>query len=234
MMARNNLAMVLLKLERSQEALDEAEQAVDTAMGLFERSIPIAPLLDTCGQAYLALLRTREARERFTASLRQAVDNAADHFAVSPLIGLARAAAMDRAYSDCLIFVAAARRAAMASGTRLIKGSDQVSAIESAERASRAELGGSAAKVAWERGSSMDARAALEFMSNGDAPQPLSPREQQVANLVALGLSDKEIAQRLAISSRTVEVHLARVRQKLGFRNRAEVAVWAASEVLAD
>jgi two-component system, NarL family, response regulator NreC len=60
----------------------------------------------------------------------------------------------------------------------------------------------------------------------GDALQdarPLSEREQEVLQLLALGHTNKEIAGRLAISVRTAETHRANVMQKLSLNTRAEL-----------
>jgi DNA-binding NarL/FixJ family response regulator len=51
----------------------------------------------------------------------------------------------------------------------------------------------------------------------------LSEREQAVAALVVEGLTHKEIGARLYISAKTVEHHVARIRQKLGATTRAEM-----------
>jgi DNA-binding NarL/FixJ family response regulator len=51
----------------------------------------------------------------------------------------------------------------------------------------------------------------------------LSGRERQVAELVGLGHSNREIAQLLVRSPRTVEIHVARILRKLGVRTRAAV-----------
>jgi DNA-binding CsgD family transcriptional regulator/tetratricopeptide (TPR) repeat protein len=52
----------------------------------------------------------------------------------------------------------------------------------------------------------------------------LSPREQEVASLVTAGLSSAAIAERLHVSTRTVETHLSRVYAKLGVNRRSLVA----------
>jgi len=52
----------------------------------------------------------------------------------------------------------------------------------------------------------------------------LSPREIEVLNLLVLGLTNPEIAERLCVSPRTVESHRAGVQRKLGVRTRAELA----------
>ncbi|WP_135469952.1 helix-turn-helix transcriptional regulator [Crenalkalicoccus roseus] len=60
-----------------------------------------------------------------------------------------------------------------------------------------------------------------------DRPDPLtrlSPREFEIAALIACGCSDKEVARRLGISSHTVGAHIARCFAKLGLHKRAELA----------
>ncbi|MEO8572282.1 MAG: LuxR C-terminal-related transcriptional regulator, partial [Chloroflexota bacterium] len=58
------------------------------------------------------------------------------------------------------------------------------------------------------------------------ARSPLTGREQEVASLVAEGLTNKEVATRLRLSVRTAENHLRNVMNKLGLDNRAQVAAW--------
>lgn len=52
----------------------------------------------------------------------------------------------------------------------------------------------------------------------------VSPREEEVLALLADGLTDREIAERLGISPRTVETHVGSLLNKLGVRNRAQAA----------
>lgn len=54
----------------------------------------------------------------------------------------------------------------------------------------------------------------------------LTKRERDVAALIAQGKSNKDIADVLALSPRTVEAHIANILSKLGFTSRAQVAVW--------
>ncbi len=64
----------------------------------------------------------------------------------------------------------------------------------------------------------------------GERPSPLTPRESEIAQLVARGLSNKEIASSLVIAQRTAEGHIEHILSKLGFTSRAQVAVWVAEQ----
>jgi predicted ATPase/DNA-binding CsgD family transcriptional regulator len=57
--------------------------------------------------------------------------------------------------------------------------------------------------------------------------QALTRREREVAVLVAGGLTNRDVAARLSLSVRTVEVHVDRILTKLGFRTRTQLAAWA-------
>jgi len=68
-----------------------------------------------------------------------------------------------------------------------------------------------------------------------DAAQdcPLTRRELEIAGLVAEGLSNRTIAAKLVLSSRTVDGHMERILAKLGFTSRAQVASWVANRAAA-
>jgi len=57
-------------------------------------------------------------------------------------------------------------------------------------------------------------------------PPALTPRQSEVAALVAQGWSNRQIADELVITERTAESHVERIRARLGFRSRAQVAAW--------
>jgi len=62
----------------------------------------------------------------------------------------------------------------------------------------------------------------------------LSPRETDVLKLVAKGLANKQIAQQLGISEKTVKAHLVSVFQRIGVSDRTQAAVWAHRRGLLD
>jgi DNA-binding CsgD family transcriptional regulator len=68
------------------------------------------------------------------------------------------------------------------------------------------------------------ARAELGRIGGRAAADGLTPTEQRVADLVAEGRSNKEVASELFVSVRTVEANLTRVYAKLGIRSRSELA----------
>jgi non-specific serine/threonine protein kinase len=58
----------------------------------------------------------------------------------------------------------------------------------------------------------------------------LTEREREVAALIALGRSNREIAEALFLSVRTVAVHVTNILSKLDFRSRAQIAGWATAK----
>jgi DNA-binding NarL/FixJ family response regulator len=60
--------------------------------------------------------------------------------------------------------------------------------------------------------------------------EPLTPREQEVLQLIAQGLQNKEIAAQLVISERTVKFHVSAILSKLGAGNRTEAVTMAVQQ----
>jgi DNA-binding CsgD family transcriptional regulator len=106
--------------------------------------------------------------------------------------------------------------------------------------ATRVLLGEALWEAAFTEGSAMSAEEAAEYaLSEEVAPAPESPtladrrtggslttREQEVAAMVARGLSNRQIASQLHLSERTVENHVSKILRKLGLASRAEIAAW--------
>lgn len=76
----------------------------------------------------------------------------------------------------------------------------------------------------------------LRALSSGKRPadKPLSGREREVLGLVALGLTNREIGERLFVSEHTVRNHVASILNKLGLSRRVQAATYAVREGIAD
>jgi DNA-binding CsgD family transcriptional regulator len=58
----------------------------------------------------------------------------------------------------------------------------------------------------------------------------LTARQREVAALVGEGCTNREIATRLGIGERSAEGHVERIRLRLGFRSRSQIAAWWAAQ----
>jgi non-specific serine/threonine protein kinase len=139
-----------------------------------------------------------------------------------------------------LIGAAAALRVRMAASAP----DSEQARISAVERVLATALGAEASEQLMHSGRTMPAREAVDLalaVASGAAPAdpdrplvvPLTPRERQVAALVASGRTNRQIGRVLGISEKTAEVHLHHVMSKLDARSRAEVAAWAVSHHLA-
>jgi predicted ATPase/DNA-binding CsgD family transcriptional regulator len=104
------------------------------------------------------------------------------------------------------------------------------------------KLGGSAFISAYQRGVALSTEEAIALVfgaqtgSSVPEPRPREPergaltrREQQIAELVEQGMSNKEIASALVIAQRTAETHVEHILSKLGFHRRAQIAAWSSA-----
>jgi non-specific serine/threonine protein kinase len=92
-------------------------------------------------------------------------------------------------------------------------------------------IGAAATRRLWTAGHRMTFAEATTFATDATVAQPaaslaVSSREAEVARLVAHGRNNREIADALSVSVRTVESHLSHIFTKLGLRNRTEIAAW--------
>jgi non-specific serine/threonine protein kinase len=103
----------------------------------------------------------------------------------------------------------------------------------------RAAMGDEAYEAEYAAGRTLDPAGVLAALGHTDAPagqapvavageavSVLTPRELDVLKLVAQGLSNPDIAQRLVLSEHTVHRHLANILRKLGLSSRAAAAAW--------
>jgi predicted ATPase/DNA-binding NarL/FixJ family response regulator len=139
-----------------------------------------------------------------------------------------------------LIGAATALRARMAASA---PDAEQAKTL-AVERVLTTALGAETTEQLMHAGRTMPAQQAVDLAmavalgaAPGDRDRPqqvlLTPRERQVAALVASGRTNRQIGRVLGISEKTVEVHLHHVMSKLDARSRAEVAAWAVTHHLA-
>jgi non-specific serine/threonine protein kinase len=103
----------------------------------------------------------------------------------------------------------------------------------------KGRIGGAAFDAAFRHGGRLTAAEALELALEEKpaaaagptrSVTPLTRREREIAELVAEGLSNREIAATLVIAQRTAEGHVEHILSKLGFTSRAQVAAWVAEQ----
>jgi ATP/maltotriose-dependent transcriptional regulator MalT len=103
-----------------------------------------------------------------------------------------------------------------------------LSQLEQRLEPARRALGAAAATEAWATGSALSLGEAVHLALERQAADsgPLSPRELEVAALVAEGLSNRQIADRLVISGRTADNHVQHILNKLDLTSRVQLAAW--------
>jgi non-specific serine/threonine protein kinase len=138
----------------------------------------------------------------------------------------------------------AARLAGAAAGLstpeNYVPDPDEAADVEASLVAARATLGQAAFDRAWFAGRALTLDRAVDYaltvlpsLAGGDSrPAPrrdegLTPREQEVAALLARGLTNRQIAAELVMAQKTVATHVSAILNKLHLTCRAEVAAWA-------
>jgi DNA-binding CsgD family transcriptional regulator len=172
--------------------------------------------------------------------LKRAVD---DRFGTaSNLEALAWIAASegDARRAATLLGAAAALSQAMGGTLLAPRNPDLLGAREQCEQQTRRALGNAAFTAAFRYGTDLTFEDAIAYgleekphatPSTADTDETtLTRREREVAELIAKGLTNKEIATRLVISQRTAEGHVEHILVKLGFTSRARIAAWAATQ----
>jgi len=96
----------------------------------------------------------------------------------------------------------------------------------SAAEGARKQFGAIGAYLGIHRAQAVLRRLGVRLSRHERAAGDLSPREIEVAELVAEGMSNPAIARRLYLSRPTVASHVAHILAKLGFSSRAQIAAW--------
>jgi predicted ATPase/DNA-binding CsgD family transcriptional regulator len=232
-------------LARLRSDLDGARRMYGSALG-YLREIDSRPEMARClsglGRIALDMGDIEPARQFLTESLRLSRE-------IGTRIGIARGLESCAALADregnarrAVELAAAAAALRTASGLPPLSGRRAEQYLAAADR-----LGDGTAALLWEHALALDLETAIELAigqptgpprrRGGDAvPAPVppggapTPREQEIAALIANGLSNKAIAAQLVISPATVARHVANLMLKLGFRTRAQIAVWVTAQ----
>jgi predicted ATPase/DNA-binding CsgD family transcriptional regulator len=131
----------------------------------------------------------------------------------------------------------AAERLSEISGGHIVREGKATIEYERTLTAARSQLSEVAWTTAWDEGRAMSPEQAFEYALEQESvaepaapesyPAGLSAREVDVLRLVATGLTDAGVAEKLFISPRTVNWHLGSIYRKLGFHSRAEATRFA-------
>jgi ATP/maltotriose-dependent transcriptional regulator MalT len=113
-------------------------------------------------------------------------------------------------------------------------------AVDNAGAVARQRLGPAAFEAAWSKGQAMTVdeavalalgRSAPARVERPERPGGLTGREVQIVRDIAGGLTNRQIAENLGISLRTVDAHVQNIRNKLGMEKRAQIAAWASGHL---
>jgi DNA-binding NarL/FixJ family response regulator len=114
-----------------------------------------------------------------------------------------------------------ARAVALGANGYILKGSSKDKLLDGIRRASKGENIWTREELRRVTGALATPRLAT------DVEVPLTQRESEVLHQLALGLTNKEIAQSLQISYETVKEHVQHILRKIGVTDRTQAAVWA-------
>ena len=206
----------------------------------------IARCLAGLARVAMDLGATEQARRHLTRSIRLSHATGARIGVARGLEAFAALAVHENQPERAVQLTAAATALRETAGLPPIPGARTESYLAPARR-----LGDAAVARLWAQGRAMNSEAAVALaldlppdtvpQSDNQAlavvgtyevaavpPSSLTPREQQIAALVAVGASNKAIAEELSISHTTAARHVANILAKLGFTSRTQIAAWVA------
>lgn len=226
----NNLALGLSARDEHNAALAMLEQALDELRRAGNR-FATGITLDSLARVNLRLGDHSSARRHYLEALAISAEfNDTVNIAVC-MEGMALIALVEGSAARAIALMGAAEGLRMAAGDEPTP--DWRLEVDAAMAAARAEIGPQAAEAARKQGGAMSIQEAVRYTIGATAApvrvngSPLTVRETQVATLIADGLTNAEIAQRLRMADRTADAHVEHIRNKLGLRSRSQIAVWA-------
>jgi DNA-binding CsgD family transcriptional regulator len=237
--ARAQLGLGDLARTRGDHA--DARQRYTEAL-VYLREIDARPEIARClsglGRLATDLGATALAREHLTESLRLSRTIGTRIGVARGLESFAALALREGEPEQAVLLTAASTALREAGGLPPLPGARAERYLVPARR-----LGDQVVARLWARGLALSAEAAVDLALEPPAaptvgpenaadatartpPSSLTPRELEVAALVAAGRSNKAIAEELVISPATAARHIANIMVKLGFRSRAQIAAW--------
>ena len=233
-------------LARTRGEFADARQRYTEALA-YLREINARPEIARClsglGRVATDVGATGLAREHLTESLRLSQDIGTRIGVARGLESFAALAVRDGDPERAVLLAAASTALREAAGLPPLPAARAERYLAPAKR-----LGGAAVARLWARGLELSPEAAIRMALEPPAPatpagpapasatpppSSLTPRELEIAALVAEGRSNKAIAEELVISPATVARHIANIMTKLGFRSRAQIAAWTVYRGLA-
>lgn len=226
----NNLGLSASARGDHQSAITMIEEAVSEIQKAGDRAVR-SNILDSLARINLLIGNLPAARVRYTEALESSMRFGDTVYVAECLEGLALLAVAEGDAGRALTLIASAAALWAAAGSRAMP--DWKRQVDQGAGTAAAKLGPQATDAARRLGAAMSAQQAVRYAigaspaSNRDEGNPLTIRETQVATLIAEGLTSGEIAERLSISARTADAHVEHMRNKLGLRTRAQIAIWA-------
>jgi non-specific serine/threonine protein kinase len=226
----NNLALYASSRGDHERARTLLEEAVAETRVTGNRA-SAASIVDSLGRVCLLLGDLDSARRYYQESLEMSATFVDAINLAQCLEGIALLALAEKDAGRVVRLTAAAQALRAVSGGQSMP--EWRTEVDEGLAAARSELGPEAFDAAWHQGAAMSLREAVRYAS-GSPPDPmrfdstpLTSREAQVAALIAEGLTNAEIAKKLRMADRTADAHVEHIRNKLGMRSRAQIAVWA-------
>ena len=225
----NNLGLVDSARGDQQSARSRLEEALVLDLGRGDR-FNSATILDSLGRVTLKLGDHAAARRYYLDALAVSVEYGNPGNIATCLEGLAMLALVEGDAGRTVKLVGAASGLRAEGGDKAAP--DWGKQVEAGLATARAKLGRQAAESTWRQGAALGAAEAVRYATGAspaapDGRSPLTAREREVAELIAEGLTNPEIAKRLRMADRTADAHVEHIRNKLGLRSRSQIAIWA-------
>lgn len=225
----NNLGLVDSARGDHQSARTRLEAALALDLARGDR-FSSATILDSLGRVAIKLGEYPAARRYYLDSLGISVEYGNPANIATCVEGLGLLAVVEGDASRGVRLIGAASGLRAEGGDKAAP--DWGKQVDAGLAIARTKLGRQAADSAWREGAGFVTAEAVRYATGAaavttDGRSPLTAREQQVAKLLAEGMTNPEIAKRLRMANRTADAHVEHIRNKLGLRTRSQIAVWA-------